>query len=603
MADARHPEILRIGCGAGFWGDSPAGAAQLVRSGAIDVLMLDYLAEITMSLLARAREKRSTLGYAGDFVSAVMAPLARDIADKGIKVITNAGGVNPLACRDAVQAVLEEQGIRLTIAVVEGDDITSELETLRNAGVQDLETSKALPSKTISANAYLGAFPIADALRRGADIVITGRCADSALALGPLIAAFDWKPADLDLLAMGSLAGHIIECGAQATGGVFTDWRDVVEGWDDMGFPIVECQADGNFVVTKPANTGGAATVATVAEQIVYEIHDPAAYVLPDVICDFTQVRLTSLGKDRVSVRGARGLPPTETYKASLTYHDGYRCIATLMIVGPEAVERSERVAAAILRRTRRLMAEQGFADFRATSVEVLGSEGMYGAHARSAANREVVMKLAVTHEDRNALETFSREVIPSATSMAQSITGFASGRPTVQPLVRLASCLIPKSRVMIEVEMAGKRWISSPPATGFSEIPSPVTHDEPHIATVENGVAVPLLRLAYGRSGDKGDSANIGVLARRPEFLPVLRSSLTAAAVADWFRHLVVGEVVRYDWPGLNGFNFVLRHALGGGGASSIRYDPQGKSYAQILMDIPIHVPAAWCEAGGLLT
>jgi Acyclic terpene utilisation family protein AtuA len=447
---------LRIGCGCGFWGDSAAGPAQLVRCGGIDVLVLDYLSEITLSLLARARRKRPELGYTPDFVTAVMRPLGAEIAARKIKVVTNAGGVNPEGCRDALRAVLDQLGVKLSVAVVLGDDITAELGSLRDSGVRDMESGCPLPPQVASANAYLGAFPIAEALERGADVVITGRCADSALALGPLIHAFGWREGDLDRLAMGSLAGHIIECGTQATGGIFTDWRAVADGWDDMGYPIVECSPDGGFVVTKPHGTGGLVSAATVAEQITYEVHDPGRYILPDVVCDFTNVCLEDLGAHRVRVSGARGLPPTSDYKASLTYPDGYRCTATLMIVGREAAEKAQHVAAAILKRTRRMFSQSGYPDYRAVSVEVLGAESMYGAHAVSTSTREVILKIAVAHDEEEPLELFAREIFPSATSMAQGITGFASGRPAVQPIVRLASCLVPKSRVRIGIRAEG---------------------------------------------------------------------------------------------------------------------------------------------------
>jgi len=628
---------VRIGCGCGFWGDSAAGPAQLVRMGGIDVLMLDYLSEITMSLLARARRKRPELGYATDFVTAVMTPLAREIAERRIRVVTNAGGVNPSGCRLALQAVLEQLGVRLAIATVTGDDVTAELAQLREAGATDLETGGILPEKVVSANAYLGAFPIAQALRDGADVVITGRCVDSALALGPLIAAFDWQASDLDRLAMGSLAGHIIECGTQATGGIFTDWAPVAAAWGDMGYPVVECSADGNFTVTKPTATGGLVTPATIAEQITYEVHDPAAYILPDVVCDFTDVRLEDLGSDRVRVTGARGLPATPDYKASLTYHDGFRCMATLMIVGVEAVMKAHAVAAAILARAERLLAGAGYASYGATSVEVLGSESLYGPHGKAASAREVVLKIAVAHADEAALELFSREIFPAATSMAQGITGFAAGRPAVQPVVRLASCLIAKSRVTVQIEVDGRvtsccgatapaGWGTSVAAVAGAKGAAQVQHAdrvwsqpagagaeaEPAGAGTEAqpattfdikgpAVEVPLIRLARGRSGDKGDTANIGVIARRREFMPAIGAALTPQAVSAYLAHLVTGPVERFDWPGLNGWNFVLRRALGGGGIASLRYDPQGKSYAQILMDFPVRVPAEWTIPGGL--
>jgi hypothetical protein len=605
---------LRIGCGCGFWGDSAAGAAQLVRQGDLDVLVLDYLSEITLSLLARARRKRPELGYAPDFIGAVMRPLAAEIAARRIKVIANAGGVNPRSCAAALRAALAELGVRLSVAVVLGDDVSGELPLLRESGVVDLETGGALPAQVASANAYLGAFPIAQALAQGADVIITGRCADSALALAPLIHAFGWRASDLDLLALGSLAGHIIECGPQATGGIATDWRALAADWDDMGYPIVECSPDGTFVVTKPLASGGRVSVATVAEQITYEVHDPGRYLLPDVVCDFTAVTLEDLGEDRVRVSGARGLSATPYYKASLTYSDGYRCTATLMIVGQEAAEKARHVAAAILKRTRRLFAESALADYRAVSVEVLGTEAMYGAHARHAGTREVVLKIAVAHAEEQALELFAREIFPSATSMAQGITGFAGGRPTVQPIVRLASCLVPKARVRAEVEIYDAegvpRTVPVPaPAEAPALAPRATVRAPPASSTADDACErggpseeVPLVRLAYGRSGDKGDTANISVLARRPEFMPLLAEALTPEAVRAYLAHLVEGEVERYEWPGLGGWNFVLQRALGGGGVASLRYDPQGKSYAQILMDLPVRVPRAWLQAGGLL-
>ncbi len=613
MADG----LLRIGCGCGFWGDSAAGPAQLVRRGDIDVLVLDYLSEITLSLLARARRKRPELGYTPDFVHEVMRPLAKDIAARGIKVIANAGGVNPRACRDALLGMLGELGVTLSVAVVLGDDISAELEDLRRSGVRDMEDGEELPREVASANVYLGAFPIAQALGRGADIVITGRCADSALALGPLIHAFGWGEEDLDRLSLGSLAGHIIECGPQATGGIFTDWREVADGWDDMGYPIVECSADGTFIVTKAPGTGGRVSAATVAEQITYEVHDPQAYLLPDVACDFSAVELSELGEDRVRVSGARGLPPTPYYKASLTYADGYRCTATLMIVGADAAAKARHVAAAILKRTRRMFSERGLNDYTAVSTEVLGAETSYGPHARHGATREVVLKIAVAHEQERALELFAREIFPAATSMAQGITGFAGGRPGVQPIVRLVSCLVPRSRVHPKIEVqdaagihvsalapapaarSGDRRPRAPAARPVAPLPAQAV--QPDEASRDE-VMIPLLRLAHGRSGDKGDTANISVLARRPEFVPLLRRALTPEAVRGYLAHLVEGEVERHEWPGLSGWNFVLRRALGGGGVASLRYDPQGKSYAQILMDLPVAVPRAWLAAGGPL-
>lgn len=594
-------EVVRIGCGAGFWGDTPEGPVQLVRSGGIDYLVLDYLAEITMSILARMKARRPDLGYATDFVTLVMKPLAKEIAEKRIRVVTNAGGVNPEACRDALLAVFAELGVDFKVALVRGDDLSAAADRYRAEGVTEMFSGRPMPERLASVNAYLGAFPIAAALDAGADIVLTGRCVDSALALGPLVHEFGWTAADHDLLSAGSLAGHVVECGAQATGGIFTDWRRI-DGWDRMSFPIAECRADGSFVVTKPAGTGGLVSPETVAEQVVYEVGDPAAYVLPDVVCDWSDVRLEEVGPDRVRVSGAKGRPATRSYKVSATYSDGYRAAVTMMIVGRDAVAKAEAVGAAILARSGRLIAEAGFPGFSETSIEVLGAEASYGAASRARAAREVVLKLAVRHPAKEALQIFAREIYPAATAMAQGLTGFAGGRPEPQPVVRLFSFLADKADVPIEVEVGGRTVpvAITLPAAG---VPAPAPADAPPPpAPSGRRVTVPLVALAHGRSGDKGDLANIAVLARRPEFVAAIRAGVTPERVRAAMAHFVAGKVERFDWPGLDGFNFLLHQALGGGGVASLRHDPQGKAFAEILLDLPVAVPAAWVEPGGPL-
>lgn len=577
---------VRIGCGAGFWGDSAEGPKQLVESGEIDYLVLDYLAEITMSLLARARIKDPNAGYATDFPS-VIAALAPQLKARGIRVVTNAGGVNPQACKAAIDEKLKALGIELKVSIVTGDDLLPRAAEF--AETREMFSGEPMPAKLWSMNAYLGAFPIAAALDGGAEIVLTGRCVDSAVVLGALIHEFKWRADEFDKLSAGSLAGHVVECGAQATGGISTDWQAVVGDWDRMGYPIAICKPDGSFIATKPANTGGRVVPATVAEQIVYEIGNPAAYLLPDVTCDWRDVRLQQVGEHQVLVTGARGVAPTAQYKVSATYQDGFRCSGTMMIGGVDAVKKAEAVGAAILKRTRRLFEQRGLADYLRTDVEVLGSESNWGANSRRRDAREVILKVAVHHADKNALEVFGREFIPPATSMAQGITGFAGGRPSPTPLVRLFSCLVPKSAIKIEVD--GEAF-SLPPVT-FAEAPTAIA--EPVItatATSDATRQVPLIALATGRSGDKGNAANIGVLARKPEFVPLLRAQLTAQAVQKYFLHFVEGKVERFELPGLQGFNFLLHEALGGGGMASLRYDPQGKMLAQILMDFPLTVP-----------
>ncbi len=597
---------IRIGCGSGFWGDSASGPVQLVRYGNIDFLVLDYLAEITMSILSRARQKKPELGYATDFVDTMMVPLAREIADKKIKVVANAGGVNPRGCGDALARALQKIGVDLKIAVVLGDDVSAEIPALRASGAKNLETGGAIPESLISANAYLGAKPIAEALRLGADVVITGRCVDSALALGPLLATFNWKMDDWDRLAMGSLAGHVIECGAQATGGIFTDWHLVEAGWSNMGFPIAICSEDGSFIVTKPEGTGGLVSPATIAEQIVYEVHDPAHYVLADVVCDLSEVELEQVGPDRVRVTGARGLPATPDYKASLTYQDGFRIGGTLLIVGDEAVAKANRVGEAIFQRAEKLFKMLQFEPFRETSLEVLGSEQSFGKNARTLTSREVVLKIAAAHDEERALEVFAREIAPAGTSMAQSISGFAGGRARVQPIVKLASCMIPKNEIHVSIEIGGA---SLPVANEnhFVDAASAPATRRTMTATMRSAIGgtqrtVPLRLIAHGRSGDKGNTSNIGIIARHPAFLRVIRDQVTPEAVAVWFAHLVRGKIRSYEWPGLHALNFVMSDALGGGGVASLRYDPQGKGLAQNLLEMPVSIPASWCGDDGTI-
>jgi hypothetical protein len=318
------------------------------------------------------------------------------------------------------------------------------------------------------------------------------------------------------------------------------------------------------------------------------------------VCCDFSTITVREVGANRVEVSGARGHAPSDKYKVSATYPDGYRATATMMIGGIDARRKGERVADAILTRTRRMFDAAGLADYREVSVELLGAESTYGPHARAGDTREVVVKIGVAHSDKKALEIFAREIFPAATAMAQGLTGFAGGRPNVQPVIRLYSCLVAKSCVTMEVLLGDARSSVAPPP-GTAACPT-TTAASPVPVPAGDGVTVPLRALAYGRSGDKGDRANIGVLARRAEFVPLLAAQLSSAAVGAWFAHLAAGPVTRYAWPGLDGFNFVLERALGGGGVASLRHDPQGKAYAQMLLCLPIVVPAEWTDPDGIL-
>ncbi|WBY02871.1 DUF1446 domain-containing protein [Ramlibacter tataouinensis] len=586
---------VRIGGACGFWGDSATATPQLLAVPGLEYLVYDYLAETTMAILSRARAKSPELGYAADFVQAAMAPHLRAILAQGVRVVSNAGGLNPQACRDALAAIAAQQGLSPRIAIVTGDDLLPRFEALRAAGVRDLATGEAPPAQLGSANAYVGARGIAQALAMGADIVITGRCVDSAVVLGVLAHEFGWAweggAQDWDRLAAGTLAGHVIECGAQATGGLFTDWREVPD-WAHIGYPVIDVAADGTFVLSKPEGTGGLVHPGAVAEQVLYEIGDPASYLMPDVTCDFRQVRVEAGAPGTVRVSGARGRPPTATYKANGTYRDGFQLQLMMAIRGIDAADKARRTADALLQRTREQMAAQGWGDYAETCVELLGAESHYGPHARALPTREVVLRIAVRHPEREALQLLQRECSSAGTSMGPGTRSTFAGRQDVQPVVKVFSFLVAKPEVALQVALGDARQDVPCPPLGPEQAAVPLP-PLPASTPARRTVEVPLVALAWARSGDKGDDENIGVIARRPEYLPVLVAALTPERVRGYFAHLVRGEVRRYELPGLNALNFVLGGALSGGGVCSLRSDPLGKSYAQMLLDLPVTVPA----------
>ena len=590
-------KTLRIGGASGFWGDAALATPQLLGADNLDYIVYDYLAEITMSILARARAKSPDAGYAADFISLALKPNLKEIADRGVRIISNAGGVNPRACGDAVRDLIGELGLGLKVAVVEGDDLTGRGGEIAEGRPVEMFTGEPFPDpdRIASINAYLGAWPIAAALAGGADIVITGRCVDSAVTLGACIHAFDWTPEGLDELAGGSLAGHILECGTQATGGNFTDWELVADGIEDMGYPIAEVAADGSFVVTKPEGTGGAVTVGTVAEQMLYEIGDPQAYMLPDVVCDFSGVKLVRIAQNRVGVAGARGSAAPDTYKVCATYRDGFRGGHIFTFYGIDADRKAERYAEAAIARARLRLKSANAADFTETSVEIIGAESQFGPARQIEGSREVAVKIAARHPDSAGIDILLREATGLALSSPPGLSGFAGARPKPSPVVRLFSFDLPKSEVRISVCADGTDTpFADNPGAPFdaARIRRPIPPAMPDRAV--DMVKVPLIALAWGRSGDKGDKANIGIIARDPDNLPYIWHALSEEVVAECFSHFLKGGVERYYLPGSNAINFVLNDALGGGGIASLRNDPQGKGYAQVLLTHPIKIPRA---------
>ncbi|WP_420456900.1 acyclic terpene utilization AtuA family protein [Rubrivirga sp.] len=448
---------LRIASGQGFWGDLQRAPIDQARLGPIDVLVMDYLAEVTMSILQKQKLRDPSMGYARDFVE-VVTELAPDIREKGFKVISNAGGVNPVACAHAIVEGARQRGATgLKVAVVTGDDLLDRLDDLLARGVElkHMETGQPLAEvrdQIVSANAYLGAQPIAQALAEGADVVVTGRTTDTGLTLAPLVHRFGWDWADWDKMAAGTVAGHILECGAQSSGGNFTDWRDVPD-MAGIGFPIAEVSADGSFVVTKHDGTGGLVSRGTVAEQLLYEIGDPTDYITPDVVADFTSIRLDDQGGDRVRVSGIRGTEDTEFLKVSAAYADGWKATSTLVYAWPEAAAKA-RAAAQILQDRLEALGLT-FDEVRAEIIGLNALSEVAGADPlREADLDEVQLRVSVRSQDKAAVEQFGREIAPLILTGPSAVTGFAGGRPRPSEVVAYWPALIPKSEVRAEVRV-----------------------------------------------------------------------------------------------------------------------------------------------------
>jgi hypothetical protein len=593
---------VRIGNAQAFWGDrGDAAAEMLAREPELDYLTMDYLAEVSMSILALQRERDPEAGFARDFVDVVRSLVPYWLSGGRCRLIVNAGGLNPQGCANACRNVLKEAGCRsLNIGVVSGDDVleavraTAKKSTGKESSgkessgkestgeFRNLDTGVAISNvsgRLVTANAYVGAAPIVEALTAAADIVITGRIADPSLVVAACRQHFGWNGDDFSELAGATVAGHLIECGTQVTGGISTDWLDVPDP-AHLGFPIVEVSSDGTCVVTKPGDSGGRVTGMTVKEQLVYEIGDPANYLSPDATVSFLSLDVDDLGDNRVRVSGAIGSPPPTTLKVSATYRDGFRAAGTLTIVGRQAVEKARRCGELILQRVH----EAGI-ELRDSAVECVGSP----------LGDETVLRVAVEAETREAAERFTRELMPFITAGPQGTTGYAEGRPRVHPVIRYWPCLISRDEVIPRVEVissrengnksgalgsSATRSPSDNPA-GKSRIrPRPIAHRE-----CPPGETAALYDIACARSGDKGISANVAIIARNAMAWKFLRTWLTADRVSEFFSHLDVESVERFELPNLGAVNFVLRGVL----HRSLRTDAQGKALGQMLLEMPL--------------
>lgn len=595
MTGTVRRDRIRVGNAQAFWGDRPSAAVELLsQEPELDYLTMDYLAEVSMSILALQRERDPKLGYAQDFVE-VVRDLAEYWAAGGrCRLIANAGGLNPFECARACIAALEKAGCRsMKIGVVAGDDVLPALlaSDIRSSEFQNIDSSESLShikDRLVTANAYMSCDGIVQALAAGVDIVITGRVADPSMVVAPCVYEFGWENDDWDRLAGSTVAGHLLECGTHATGGISTDWLDVPDP-THLGFPIAEIHCDGSCTITKSEHSGGCVTPATIKEQLIYEIGDPGNYLSPDCAVSFLGLEVESIGINRVRVRGAIGSPRPETIKVSATYRDGYRAAGTLTFFGPQSVAKARRCGEIVLQRLR----EAGIV-FRDSIIECLGNaESVPVANLTEAGQslHETVLRIAVESDKKGDVERFSRELMPLITAGPQGTTGYAEGRPRVHGVIRYWPCLIDVKlvRPTIDIFQSAETLTARQNRASWPHEGSQFPQKSDSTVVGRNQVAVSdaayLYDVAHGRSGDKGTGANVGILVRSMQDYEWLKEWLTAERVFQFFAPMGVTSVDRFEMQNLGGLNFVVKGILRRG----LRNDAQGKALAQALLSMRV--------------
>ena len=585
---------IRIGNAGGYWGDDPGALRRQIEGGPLDYVTLDYLAEVTMSILQAQRARDPQAGFARDFLEQMRECLPL-MVERDVTVITNAGGINPLGLGRAIAQLARDQGLDVRVGVVDGDDILPDLDALRAAGepLANMETGQPLDpvrDRVNAANVYLGAEPVVRALQAGCRVIVTGRVTDTGITLAPMIHEFGWDATDWDRLAAGVVAGHILECGTQSTGGNFTDWREVPR-LATIGYPIVEMGDDGVFEVTKHRGTGGLVSVPTVKEQLVYEMGDPASYITPDVVARFDTIAVEPAGNNRVRVSGVRGEPRTGMFKVSMAYDDGWKASGTVLICGPEATEKAEAAARIFWKRLGHR--------YEATHTSVVGTGTIWPETLGRWETTEVLLRLGVRDHDRARVQDFGI-LLPTLILSGPSGMAVTGGRPRPTPVVAYWPALMRRSSVtarVLAIHPDGQEHVQT---IGFDDAPPPtpdhVSAPRPRRPRRKSWPGrtrrVPLRALAHARSGDKGDTCNVGVCARSPELYDFLREALTAGQVKRFFKGIVKGKVTRHELPNLLALNFLMERALGGGGTVSLMLDPQGKTLSQALLEMELEVP-----------
>ena len=586
---------IRIGNAGGYWGDDLSAMKRQLEGGPLDYITMDFLAEITMSILQRQRATNSELGYAVDFLDQLQECLPI-IVKKKVRVISNAGGINPIGLGRKIIELAKKLNLNIKVGVVYGDDIVNHLYELTAAGERftNMETGDdffKVRSRITSANIYLGAEPVVKALDAGCQIVVTGRVTDTGITLAPMIHEFGWGMDDWDKMAAGIVAGHIIECGAQSTGGNITDWHEV-KSFHNIGYPIIEMEASGEFVVTKHSRTGGMVTEKTVKEQLVYEMGDPSNYISPDGVARFDTIQLKQSGKDRVRVFGIKGKPEPDCLKVSMSYEDGWKASGEVLVSGPNAYKKAKVIADIFWKKISH--------KFEATSTEMIGSGSCWPKQLSQYEATEMLLRFGVRDSSKSKIKDFGKALSTLILSGPAGMAVTGRGRPKPVLVVAYWPALMHRTRVTAKVLTVDTRNEEE-----FFEISFPIRVRSTATSVIEKKSARPKYRklagklrtaklqdLCYARSGDKGDTCNIGVLARSPEIYEWLLGYLTADKVRAFFAGITKGKVIRYELDNLQGLNFLLEETLGGGGTTALIIDPQGKTLAQALLQMTVQAP-----------
>ena len=588
---------IRIGNAGGYWGDDLDALRRQLLGGPLDYITMDFLAEITMSILRKQQLKNPALGYAGDFLTQLETCLPL-IVEKNVKVINNAGGINPVGLGRQILALARKMGFDLKVGVVYGDDISNRLYELTAAGEKftNMETGEDFTDvrrRITSANVYLGAEPVVAALDAGCQIVVTGRVTDTGLTLAPMIHEFGWAMDDWDKMAAGIAAGHIIECGAQASGGNITDWQEV-PSFHKMGYPIIEMHDSGEFYVTKHKRTGGLVNEKSVKEQLVYEMGDPAQYISPDGVTFFDTIKVAEAGPDRVKISGVRGGPAPEMFKVSMAYDDGWKAEGEILVCGPEIRKKAAAVAEIF-------WAKVGH-KFEQTSTALVGAASSWPDAVAGCPPNEIYLRFGVRDHDLAKINDFSKALPALILAGPSGMAVSTQGRPRPRQVVAYWPALMRRDGVTAKIltfdtDCSEDFQVIEFPIRG--DIGEPVKSDEPRqrrkTGKFEGRLKEVQLRdLCYARSGDKGDTCNIGVLARSPKVYDWMVAKLTPPVVKKFFKGRVFGKVTRYELNNLEGLNFLLEQSLGGGGTTSLLVDPQGKTMSQALLEMKVKVPVS---------